>query len=339
MKRTVLLSLFAVGLAFVLPVLLSAAPVGRQTPPDPAAAPQSEPEPTPEVQRTQVLDENILLSVQTKDGIEEMSMAEYLPAALAGEMPAAFHPEALKAQAVALRSYALHYRSTRKTQHPSADVCTVSGCCTAYADAEELHLRWGSNYAFYDAKIRQAISDTDGQYLVFEEAPILAVFHASSAGQTESGANLGIAAPYLCSVSSPESEDTVTKLITEVEVTAKEFRTAVAGVAPEAVFGEDPAAWLGAVTRNDTGRVDSILIGGVPVSGLALRRLFSMRSTDFVLDWDGKCFRFSVRGYGHGAGMSQYGADLMADGGADYTEILSHYYPGASLVIAMAAEE
>ncbi len=79
-------------------------------------------------------------------------------------------------------------------------------------------------------------------------------------------------------------------------------------------------------------------IGGEHVSGLALRQLFALRSTDFTLGWDGSMFRFSVRGSGHGAGMSQYGADLMADAGTDYTGILAHYYPGAALVYALAAQ-
>ena len=337
MKQTMLLSFLAIVLAFVLPVLLSAAPGVREAPPEPTPAPPNES--APDEERTPVQDSGITLAVQTEDGVTEMTMADYLPAALAGEMPAAFHEEALKAQAVALRSYALHYRAERKDAHPEADVCTISGCCAAFASEEELRLRWGSNYAFYAEKIADAVRETDGQYLVWESEPILAVFHASSEGQTESGESLGLTAPYLQSVSTPETADTVLQLVTAVEVTAQEFKTAISGVASEAVFGDDPGTWLGAVTQSDTGRVERIQIGGAEVSGLALRQLFSLRSTDFVLRWDGKCFRFDVSGYGHGVGMSQYGADLMADSGADYTEILAHYYPGAELVIAMARQQ
>ena len=332
-KRTILLSFLAVGLAFLLPILLSSAPAGREpTPPEAAESPTpsaDKPSPAP------VLDAAVTLLVQTEDGVSEMTMADYLPAALAGEMPAAFHPEALKAQAVALRSYALHYRAAHKQQHPDADVCAYSACCAAYFSDAELRERWGESYTYYMAKINEAVAATDGQYLVWEETPILAVFHASSEGVTESGADLGMTEPYLRSVSTPETADTVTKLVTEVLVTAEEFRTAVSGIAPGAAFGADPDGWLGAVTRNEAGRVEKSVIGGVEVSGLALRQLFSLRSTDFTLDWDGACFRFEVHGYGHGAGMSQYGADLMADGGADYAEILAHYYPGAQLVMAM----
>jgi len=337
-KRVIAFSLLAVVSAFLLPMLLYAAPNERAVPsesPTPTVSPLSAPdEPSP----APMQDGDILLSVQTENGLTEMTMAEYLPMALAGEMPASFHPEALKAQAVALRSYALHYRAGRKTQHPDADVCTSSGCCTACASQESLREKWGENYAQYLEKIRAAATATDGQYLVYDAAPILAVFHAASYGQTESGTDLGLSAPYLQSVSTPETPDTVTRLVTEVEVTAAEFRSAILGIAPEAALGSDPAAWLGTVTKNEADRVDSVAVGGAEVSGLALRQAFSLRSTDFSLTWTGDCFCFEVRGYGHGAGMSQYGADAMAKAGSDYIDILAHYYPGAELVIAMAAQ-
>jgi len=337
MKRIFLFSFFIVGLAFLLPLLLSAAPSGRtpaavapsSSPTSDAAAAAAAAEPAP------VLDESILLSVQTADGITEMSMAEYLPGALAGEMPAAFHAEALKAQAVALRTFALHYRADRKTQHPDADICTSSSCCAAYSDPEMLQARWGDSYAYYMERIREAVNATDGQYLVYDEQPILAVFHAASRRQTESGVDLGLTAPYLQSVSTPETPDTVNKLVTEAEVSAAEFQTAVSGIAPQADFSGAPGAWLGDLRRNEAGRVDSISIGGAAISGLALRQLFALRSTDFTLIWDKNCFRFTVSGYGHGAGMSQNRADLMAEAGEDYAAILAHYYPGTELVIAV----
>ena len=336
MRRKALPALLAVALAFALPLLLSPAPSARTAPPAEPETPVPAAETSAPVRRA-VLDETLTLAVRTADGVREMTMAEYLPAALAGEMPAAFHPEALRAQAVALRSYALHFRAARKDAHPDADVCTSPACCAAFADDAALRARWGAEFARYASKMRAAAADTDGQYLVWEDEPILAVFHAASAGQTEAGGALGVAAPYLVSVPSPETAETVAALESTVEVSSAEFRGAVASVAPDAVFGDDPAAWLGAVTRTESGRVASVQIGGAAVSGLALRQLFSLRSADFSLAWDGSCFRFSVRGSGHGVGMSQYGADLLAEGGASYAEILAHYYPGTRLVIAMAA--
>ena len=123
-----------------------------------------------------------------------------------------------------------------------------------------------------------------------------------------------------------------------MEVSSAEFKTAILSVAPDAAFGNDPAAWLGSIERGESGRVVHAVIGGAEVSGLALRQLFSLRSTDFTLRWTGSSFVFSVSGYGHGLGMSQYGADLLAEQGEDYTAILDHYYGGSTLVMAMAAE-
>ena len=330
-KRTLLLSLLAVALAFVLPPLLTPPTVSRaptQTPAQSTPAQTDAPQETPP--RTPVHDESISLTVETENGTVEMTMAQYLPGALAAEMPAAFHAEALKAQAVALRSYALHYRAARKDAHPDADICTSSACCAAWADETALRERWGEGYAFYREKLVSAIRATD--------MPILAVFHASSAGQTESGAALGVPEPYLQSVSSPETAENVANLTREVEVSAAEFQAAISSIAPEAHFSTDPADWLGEIVRGESGRVTQATIGGAAVSGLALRQLFSLRSTDFTLCWTGSCFLFTVSGYGHGVGMSQYGADLLAEDGADYATILEHYYPGSTLVLAMAAE-
>jgi stage II sporulation protein D len=228
-----------------------------------------------------VRDENITLAA---DGTGSSRCdGEYLPAALAGEMPAAFHIEALKAQAVALRTYALHYRAARKAAHPDADVCTSAACCAACADEDGLRALWGGDYERCAEKVRAAVSATDGQYLVWEDRPILAVFHAASGGMTESGSALGVAAPYLRSVSSPETAETVARLESTVEVAPEELRSAILTVAPAAAFGPDPAGWLGAVSRTESGRVSAVQIGGEHVSGLALRQLFALRSTDFTL--------------------------------------------------------
>lgn len=338
MKRTILFSIFAVALAFALPVLLFAAPLGRAAEAEAPAPAEETPGETPP-ERAPVLDSALLLTVHTDDGDVEMTMADYLPLALAGEMPASFDAEALKAQAVALRSYALYYREHRKVTHPDADVCTSPGCCAAFADTNSLRSAWGSNYEAYMAKLGAAVADTDGQYLVYESSPILAVFHSSSYLRTEDGGSVGVSAPYLVSVDTPETAAAVSNLNTTVEVSPKDFKETVLGAFPAAKLDDaDPSAWVGAASLNAAGRVAEIRIGGTAVSGLALRQMFSLRSTDFTLAWDadGRNFVFRVSGYGHGVGMSQYGANLMAKGGADYTEILAHYYPETQLVMALA---
>ena len=291
--------------------------------------------PAPAASAAPVLDENIPLTVSVDGALRETTMAEYLPLALAAEMPASFAPEALKAQAVALRTYALCYRAQRKSVHPDADVCGNAACCAALMTEDALRASWGGRYDEFTAKLAEAVRETDGQYLVWEDAPALTVFHAASSGRTEAGAALGVDRQYLVSVDTPETEESVRNLCSTVEVSAEEFSTAVNTVAPAADFSGAPETWLGPVHLDGAGRVAEAELGGAAVSGLALRRLFSLRSTDFTITWSGGRFLFRVRGSGHGLGMSQYGADLMAERGADYAEILRHYYPGTELVIAM----
>lgn len=339
MKRIFLFSLFSVLLAFVLPLLLTV-PKGRETEEPPPTEEQAEstvsptdsvPDTTPEP----VLDSEVPLWLQTEDGVVEMTMAEYLPLALAAEMPAAFRTEALKAQAVALRSYALYYQNARKEQHPDADVCERAACCAARATEASLRESWGENYAQYYEKICTAVEETDGQYLVWEEEPALTVFHASSFGNTEEGAALGVDRAYLLSVQTPETEDAVRNLSTTVEVTQEEFRRGVLSLAPEAELSGPAENWLGLRHTDAAGRVEYLEIGGQRLSGLALRQLFGLRSTNFTLEWAENHFIFHVLGNGHGLGMSQYGAELMAGEGHDYATILAHYYPGTRLVMAL----
>ena len=335
MKRIFLFSLFAVLLAFGLPVLLyvpKPSNTPEETPPPAESPPVREtvpPSPSP------VLDDSILLQVQRAEETAEYTMADYLPLALAGEMPASFQPEALKAQAVALRSYALYYQAKRKSAHPDADVCGDSGCCCAMAELSKLQENWGENFSTYYEKICAAVRDTDGQYLVWEEEPALTVFHASSAGQTESGSVLGVNRPYLVSVDTPETDETVKNLGTTVEVSAEEFRTAILTLAPDADLSGAPESWLGQTSLDTSGRVTAMEIGGARLSGLSLRQLFGLRSTCFTVERTEAGFLFHVRGYGHGLGMSQYGAELMARNGENYASILAHYYPGTELVMAL----
>lgn len=333
MKRIFAFSAFCIALSFALPLLLVPAHAGESDAPEQGGEQLSEArESAAPDMKSAVYDADMQLSVLTNGETVEMSMAEYLPMALAGEMPASFEPEALKAQAVALRTYALYCAKNRKSTHAGADVCAEAGCCCACADESALRESWKDGFETYYAKIRDAVLETDGQYLVYESEPILAAFHSSSFGQTESSADIWSARPYLVSVSSPETETEVTNLVTSVELTAQELRRAVMSAAPDCELSDNPEGWLGEIRRFDSGRVKSVELGGVELSGTAVRAMLSLRSTDFDIDYSGGVFVFTVRGYGHGVGMSQYGANIMAGTGAGYAEILEHYYPGAELV-------
>ena len=292
----------------------------------------SEPAESPRATALAAADREIRFTALSGGEAVETSMAEWLPGAVAGEMPADFEPEALKAQAVAARTYILHLMSSPKAAHPEAAVCDDPGCCKAHLTDEVLRSNWGENYDANYAKILDAVIATDGQYVAWDGEPIEALFHSSSAGMTEDAAEVWSARPYLVSVDSPESAETVPNYVTSVTVSAADFAAAIQGAYPEAQLSGEPAFWLGRVVNDESGRVESVEVGGVSVPGTEMRTLFSLRSTAFTLDCTSDGFLFTVTGYGHGVGMSQYGANVMAQNGSGYEEILAHYYPGTELV-------
>ena len=177
------------------------------------------------------------------------------------------------------------------------------------------------------ARIRKAVADTDGQYLVYDGQLIRAVFHAASAGSTECSAALwGGDAPYLVSVSSPETAQDVPNYVSTAEIAADAVWDAVLDRYPDCVLGDDPSTWFGTPVLDDSGRVASIPVGSETLTGAQVRALFSLRSAAFSVAYGGGIFTFTVTGSGHGVGMSQYGANVMAVQGSGYADILAHYY-------------
>ena len=255
-------------------------------------------------------------------------MQTYLKGVLAAEMPASFPVEALKAQAVAARSYAMYCLNTGK--HGAA-LCPDPGCCQAWQDEKQQREKWGEDYDVYAQKISSAVEETDGEYLSYQGQAIFAAFHSSSAGFTEDSSALWQALPYLVSVESPESSKDVPNYVSHLECSAIDFRDSVLHLKPEADFTAEPENWIGKVTKSPGGRVDKIVLGGVEMEGEDIRSLFSLRSTAFELEYQEGKFCFTVTGYGHGIGMSQYGAKHMAEKGSDYRSILAHYYPDTYL--------
>ena len=305
--------------SFVLPALLGRPAAG--TPPGTGpAVPALSPTASDEGGRIKLLCAGELL---------ELPLEEYLVGVVAAEMPASFPQEALRSQAVAARSYTL-YRAAAK-RHGEAQVCTASGCCQAWMDESAMRSRWGADYGKYRARIESAVRSTAGEYLSYGGEAVCAAFHSSSAGMTEASGSIWSPTPYLVSVASPETAENVPGLVTRAWISPGDFSAALREKYPTARFSGPADTWLGPVEHSEGGRVESLLIGGVSVPGAALRQLFSLRSTAFELCWDGAGFLFTVYGYGHGVGMSQYGAKLMAEDGADYTRILAHYYPGTTL--------
>ena len=275
------------------------------------------------------VDSSYTVRVLHGETMEEMPMNRYLQGVVRAEMPATFAEEALCAQAVAARTYTL-YKMMTGTKHPQADICTDASCCQAYLTEERAAEKWGMDAAHNDERICNAVSATDGQTMVYEGEPILAVFHASSPGRTRRAGEVWSSdLPYLRSVSSPEDGTWIPDYYSRVELECDAFRKAFLRVHPEAVLTGDPAGWITELTTSDgSAHVDTVTVGGVAVRGVELRQIYGLRSAAFDVEVKDGYVRFFVTGYGHGVGMSQYGANEMAERGADWKEILMHYYTG-----------
>ena len=313
---------------WILAVLLfGAAYLTAPAPPaDTAVVPETE---EPPVHR----DADLTLAILDGGAVQTMTLADYLTGVVRGEMPASFELEALKAQAAAERSYVYYQLSKgRKDAHPDADFCTDHTCCSAYLSETTAREKWGGDFAPWNTRVEQAVSDTDGQVVLYNGRPILAVFHSSSAGRTAAAGDVWSGdLPYLVSVDSPEGEETVPNYYSTVTFTAAEAKEKLLAAHPELKLSGTPDRWFGAAAENGSGRVETVSVGGTDIEGTELRRIFGLRSACFTVAADSESVTFRVTGYGHGVGMSQYGANQLAREGKTWQEILEWYYTGATV--------
>lgn len=322
MTRLWLTSLLIIALALFSPLLFLPKTDSVEPEPEPVVEPMDEPGE----------DSDMVFSVLGSDGLFEANMRDYLPGSVSAEMPALFETEALKAQSVAIRTYILNACSTTNPNHPEADVCTSPDCCKGWLSEVQLREKWGDSFEENFSRIDLSVRETDGQLLTYEGQAIQAVFHASSAGKTEDSASIWSDVPYLVSVDSPETEDTVANLVTTVTFTPDELAKLVLVARPGASINASTGSYLGATGRTDSGRVATVTLCEESFSGNEARRALGLRSTNFEATFDGEDYVFTVSGYGHGVGMSQQGANLLAKEGLNYKEILAHYYPGTDLL-------
>ena len=278
---------------------------------------------------------------QATGQVEEIPAAEYVRGAVAAEMPALYHTEALKAQAVAAYTYAVRMALDRRENPlPSlngADFSADPQNRQVYLTEEGAREFYGDYFDQYWPKVCQAADEVLGYLLLDPEGqPVAAAYHAISAGVTEDAANIWDGAvPCLTPAQSP-GDLLAHDYETTAAFSAGEMRALLETVEGADLSG-DPAGWIQIAARSDSGYVTQVTVGGVPLHGQELRTLLGLRSTAFDLSADGSAFTFTVRGYGHGAGLSQNGADYMARQGATFDQILAHYYPGSRLALAAAS--
>lgn len=333
MKRTILISLAAGLFSIIFPII-----IGLLSPLD--FHEEDEPDIPPDISIVHTSpnfeagsDGEIFVTLYHGEETLSTDMHSYLTGVLAAEMPASFETEALKAQAIAARTYTVHKMlSGRSENHPEADICSDTSCCQAFCDESAMREKWGENYDKNLIKINEAVLQTDGLCAVFEDEPILAVFHSSSCGFTQASGNIwGSSLPYLIPVESPENEKDVPNYKYSVNVSFSEFKDTVTEKFPEAAFGDDKSTWIGETVADSSGRTESVTIGGISISGTELRNLFSLRSAAIEFGITDSGITITTTGYGHGVGLSQYGANALAEKGFSCEDIIAWYYTGTEL--------
>lgn len=260
----------------------------------------------------------VFMTVSKTNDIVELDLEEYLKGVLLAEMPMSFSLEALKAQAVASRTYTI-----KKLENGDV-ICDNSAHCQAWVDPT------GSEY--YE-KISQAIEETCGEELTYLGEPIEAFFHSASGGATENSENVwSIGKPYLVSVESPGEEEIMQNFYTTLEITYENLMKKInAYKGTQLITTSKLKDKIKILSRTNRNHVKEIKIQNSTFSGTEIRNILELRSTNFNIELTNNSIIFNVSGYGHGVGMSQYGAEAMAKSGSTYKEILSHYYPGTSL--------
>ena len=264
--------------------------------------------------------EETIYLVRSKTGdIVEMELEEYLKGVVYAEMPSSFNIEALKAQAVAARTY------TKFKMADSTHICDNPSHCQAWLE---------NDYSENFEKVSKAVEETRGKTVSYMGETIEAFFHSSSGGKTESSKDVwGNVIPYLVPVESPNEDKIMSTFFSEKEVTYKELKTLINNyLGKNQVTTEKLKNKIKIISRTEGNRVNEIKIDKASLSGASIRSILELRSANFDIELKEKSVVFKVKGYGHGVGMSQWGAEVMAREGKDYEEILKYYYPNTEVI-------
>jgi len=283
-------------------------------------------EATTEKQLTDLEEEKETVKVlrTSSDTVIDVELFEYIVGTVAGEMPASFCIEALKAQAVACYTYAKYIKEN--SDKKDSLISDSSFKHQSYIDKSEQKEKWGDNYAEYRDIIEKAVKSVYGEYLTFDEKTAMTVFHAISADKTNSAEKIwGEAIPYLIPVEAPSDISSEKSY----EYSETEFKSLFEKKS-EITLNDDPRKWAKILKKDDNGYIRSLSVGNETFAAVEIMEILSLPSANFTAKYDDGIFIFSVKGKGHGVGMSQYGAEYMAQQGKNYKEILTHFYPGTA---------
>lgn len=270
--------------------------------------------------------------------ILEVSERDYVIGAVCAEMPASFSEEALKAQAVAAHTYAQRQR-LREKENPTAelggaDFSNDTSKYQGYFTQDQAKQYFGEQFDENYSKISAAADEVLPYILTYNDEPIISAFHSMSSGKTESAENAwGAAVEYLVPVDS-SSDTSAPKYLEETRYNSDVLRNKLETAFPGIALGEDISSWITVKEVSDSGTVLTALAGDRTVTGNDLRLALALRSPCFDVRYEGNEAVITTKGYGHGVGMSQYGANAMAQEGKKWQQILEHYYPGAEIISA-----
>ncbi|MBO4877450.1 MAG: stage II sporulation protein D [Ruminococcus sp.] len=320
----------AIGVTVIpaLPVYLS----GRRTQPEsPVIAGQA--------QETAGTDRKCFRVLDIASGeILAVPLRDYLIGAAAAEMPVSFEPEALKAQIVAAHTYALR-QCMREETSPTpelrgADFSNDTSRYQGYFTESRMRSCYGSTYDESVAKLSAAVDEVMPYVLTYGGEPIIAAFHSMSPGRTESAGDVwGTPVDYLVPVDSP-ADTSAPRYMEEARFPEPVLRKRLTDAFPGIDLGSDPAQWITVRETTQSGTVLTALAGDRSVTGNELREALGLRSACFTVAGSEDGITVTTRGFGHGVGLSQYGADAMAAEGSSWREILEHYYPGCTIEAA-----
>jgi len=307
----------------------------------PGSEAEAEPAADSEVQSLSGMSYNGVLDFkvynQSTGKVDTVSLRDYVRGAVAAEMPVTFHPEALKAQAVAAHTFALHnHYEQQESTDPAlkgADFAADPQNMLVYITEEQAKAFYGEKGDEYWERICEAADSVLTYVLEYEDEPIVAAYHAISAGQTEDASNVWTGyAPYL-QASESEGDLLAPDYETATVLPRDTVQNALWTAYPSAELSDDPSEWFTGLVRSSSGYVTELDVGGVELHGKDIRTLFDLRSHNMDIDYSAQSesFTFTVRGYGHGVGLSQYGADFLARQGYTFDEILRNYYTGVTL--------
>lgn len=263
------------------------------------------------------------------DKVVTMKLEDYILGVVAGEMPVSFHTEALKAQALAARTYTMlrmrQFGGSGCSKHPGAEICTDSTHCQAYRNPAVIKQDLD--------KLKEAVYGTAGEVIVYDNKLIDAVFHSTSGGKTENSEEIWSSKlPYLRSVESLYEEHSP-KYIAQQEISIDNFIMGIKKLDETVKINKKNIKnEIKVLERSEGGRITRLKIGDKTFDGMDVRNVLGLNSSNFNFTVSGSSILFTVVGNGHGIGLSQYGADGMAKNGSGYRDIIMHYYQGVGIV-------